>query len=329
MRSAIRRRPNERGVFRAIRKVFASFYNDNAFLERLKHDVNEAQVGMALLVHHSFPDEIELANGVATLEKSRGPDWSASVVEQKGAVSVTNPPTDAVPEEVRIEAGFEGPSPQVVRRSSLVSLRENTVLAWDAEYLELYELLVAAAERYCQETQKDDIVLDFEFKKIAPDGRLVIKQIREIPRPGDARVRHAVPAGAAETYWTLQGRGSNVFTNHRLKSRWTLQPKNLWLSEENLQSCVYDEVTIEYVADGQIQHEIARIAVAARRLAHLRAVLSRNSICTLWWIGWQFPDLGNPRTYRLRTTPLYQADVPDPVVTLGDFRTGGQYECLT
>src|SRR4030066_263814 len=25
----------ERGVFRAIRKVFASFYNDNAFLERL------------------------------------------------------------------------------------------------------------------------------------------------------------------------------------------------------------------------------------------------------------------------------------------------------
>ncbi len=61
----------ERGVFRAIRKVFASFYNDNAFLERLKHGVNEAEVGMALLVHHSFPDEIELANGVATLERSR------------------------------------------------------------------------------------------------------------------------------------------------------------------------------------------------------------------------------------------------------------------
>ena len=139
---AIRRKTDERGVFRAIRKVFASFYNDNAFLERLKHDVNEAQVGMALLVHHSFPDEIELANGVATLEKTRGPGWSVSLVSQKGAVSVTNPPTDAVPEEVRIDAGFQGPSASVVQRSSLVSLRENTVLAWDAEYLQLYELLV-------------------------------------------------------------------------------------------------------------------------------------------------------------------------------------------
>ena len=29
--------PNERGVFRAIKKVYASFYNDNALLERLRH----------------------------------------------------------------------------------------------------------------------------------------------------------------------------------------------------------------------------------------------------------------------------------------------------
>jgi hypothetical protein len=46
-------REKERGVFDAIRKVFASFYNENAYLERLRHDVNETDVGMALLVHHS------------------------------------------------------------------------------------------------------------------------------------------------------------------------------------------------------------------------------------------------------------------------------------
>jgi hypothetical protein len=61
----------ERGVFRALRKVYASFFNDNAFLERLRHGVNESDVGMAVLVHHSFPDEIELANGVATLDISK------------------------------------------------------------------------------------------------------------------------------------------------------------------------------------------------------------------------------------------------------------------
>ncbi|NIP95546.1 MAG: hypothetical protein GWO24_19720, partial [Akkermansiaceae bacterium] len=48
---------NERGVFRAMRKVYASFYNLNAFIERLRHGVDESQVGMAILVHYSFPDE--------------------------------------------------------------------------------------------------------------------------------------------------------------------------------------------------------------------------------------------------------------------------------
>ena len=60
-------RRKERGVFRAIKKVYASFYNENAFIERLRHEVEESAVGMAILAHHAFPDEIELANGVATL----------------------------------------------------------------------------------------------------------------------------------------------------------------------------------------------------------------------------------------------------------------------
>jgi hypothetical protein len=40
--------PNERGVFRALRKVYASFYNENAFLERLRFGVVETNVGMAV-----------------------------------------------------------------------------------------------------------------------------------------------------------------------------------------------------------------------------------------------------------------------------------------
>jgi hypothetical protein len=309
----------ERGVFRAIRKVFASFYNDNAFLERLKHNVNESQVGMALLVHYSFPDDIELANGVATMEKADGRDWSVNVVSQKGAVSVTNPPTDAAPEEVRIDAGRQGPSVWMVRRSSLVSLRENTVLQGDAEYLRLYELLVSAAERYCQETQKDNIVLDFEYKKVAPDGTLLLKQIREIPRPGDAQCTTPFLLAVPGQFRTLQGRGSNVFTNHRLKSLWTLKPGNLWLSEENRKSCTYAEATIEYVAEGQIRRVVSPLPLLPNA-AH---------VCTAPDLGvglydlvdsWQWADLCNPRTCQLRTSPLYREELSDPVVTLGDFR---------
>ena len=61
--------------------------------------------------------------------------------------------------------------------------------------------------------------------------------------------------------------------------------------------------------------------------AHIYEAISvRNSVCTILSISWEFPDLCNPRTYRLRTTPLYQATVPDPVVTLDDFRVDMEVE---
>lgn len=311
----------ERGVLRAIRKVFASFYNDNAFLERLKHGVDESQVGMALLVHHSYPDEIELANGVATLERSRGSDWTANIVSQKGAVSVTNPPMDAVPEEVTITTGFNGPNPWLVRRSSLVPLRENTVLAWESEYIQLYNLLITAGDQYRKVTQKEDLVLDFEFKKSAPDGKLELKQIREIPQAGGNGYATPFLLGEPTVYWTLQGRGSNVFANHRLKSRWTMRPRSQWLSEENLKSCTYGEATIEYAAEGvvrQVTGELPSLPDAAHAYEAPKWEWDQYSLLDLW----RFPDLCNPRAYRLRTAPLFQASVPDPVVTSDDLRLG-------
>src|SRR5262249_35643656 len=82
---------NERGVFRAIKRVYASFYNDNAVIERLRHGIDEETVGMAILVHHSTPDDFELANGVATIKAIRGAGFDTTdgdLVTQKGAVSV-------------------------------------------------------------------------------------------------------------------------------------------------------------------------------------------------------------------------------------------------
>jgi len=317
---------SERGVFQAIRKVFASFYNDNAFLERLKHGVNEADAGMALLAHHSFPDEIELANGVATMKRSWSTDWTVNVVCQKGAVSVTNPPADAVPEEVRIEmTHFQGAAPWLLLRSSLVPLRENTVLEWEQEYIELYELLAASAEQYCQAVQKDDIMLDFEFKKVAPEGKLIIKQIREIPLPDSVEYTTPYMLGEPREYWSLQGRGSNVFTSHRLKSRWTLKPKNIQLSEDDLQQCIYDTVDIEYVADGQVRQisvELPSLPGAEHIYEKSEWEFSQYSMTDTW----RFADINNPRTYRLRTEPLFQSIVKDPIVTPDDLRIGLEVE---
>lgn len=191
---------NERGVFRAIRKVFASFYNNNAFLERLRYGVNPTQVGMALLVHHSFPDEFELANGVATLEKnSSSPDKIVKLVTQKGAVSVANPEGGSIPEEVEVYVNGTGDkTATLIRQSNLVILGE-TVMEWLADYNDLTELLLDASVEFENITGKDDYILDFEYKKLfaggaaMPAGGLVVKQIREIPQVASEQLACPAP----------------------------------------------------------------------------------------------------------------------------------------
>lgn len=315
----------ERGVFRAIRKVFASFYNDNAFLERLKHGIDETQVGMALLVHASFPDEIELANGVVTMERNWSGDWDVEIVCQKGAVSVTNPPADAVPETVQVSATPTGAMPWVTQRSSLVSLREDTVLVWESDYVGLYELVVAAAERYCEVKGAERPVLDLEFKKTAPQGRLVLKQIREIPQVGEGEYATPFLLGAPREYRTLQGRGSNVFTNHRLKSRWTVTPASVWLDDDHLRECLYDEVKVECVLDGRVW-EIAGSPALLPGAEHVYEEPQWDFDSYNLVDRWRLDDPCNPRTVCLRTTPMFQATVPDPVVTLDDLRLGVEVE---
>jgi hypothetical protein len=181
---------NERGVFRAIRKVFASFYNDNAFLERLRHNINEDEVGMALLVHHSFPDEFELANGVATFERQSLDMNEIIMVTQLGAIPVTNPVDGPLPEKVEVRVTtYSGTNyyPTLLQSSSLVPLG-GTVMEWQDDYIGLAELLMAAADQYALVSGKETFLLDFEYKKLSPGGAalpaggLVVKQVRPLPK---------------------------------------------------------------------------------------------------------------------------------------------------
>ncbi|MGI9243011.1 MAG: PEP/pyruvate-binding domain-containing protein, partial [Verrucomicrobiales bacterium] len=176
----------ERGVFRALRKVYASFYNENAFIERLRHRIDESQVGMAVLVHYSFPDEIELANGVATLEIEAPTEGAravtAQLVSQTGASSITNP--DANHQAEIVSASFldlAAGSTLTVRQSSGLLEQGETVLSWTSGYSELISLLdIAALSYHAYYPEESRIELDFEWKYVAP-GALVIKQIRRVP----------------------------------------------------------------------------------------------------------------------------------------------------
>ena len=309
--------PSERGVFRAIRKVFASFYNNNAFLERLRHDVNEAEVGMALLVHHSFPDEIELANGVATLRKVSGSHRNIMLVTQDGATSVANPEPGCIPEEVSVDVWSFGIYPTLVRPSNLVPLGD-TVMEWDDDYIALSQLLVNVADKFAEA----GFTLDFEYKKVAaggaaiPAGGLVVKQVRQIPRPSTTPSITPFLINQPTQYCTIPNWGDGVFATHRLKSRWTLETKNFWLTPTNLEDSFYADARLEYTAEGRIRTLTGKPSLWPFAYHTFGGTATTDA--------WQMHHLQNPRTCELHADniPTQVSPAQSPLVTVNDFWLG-------
>jgi hypothetical protein len=238
----------ERGVFRAIRRVYASFYNDNAYLERLRLGVDEAIVGMAVLVHHSTPDEIELANGVATLKSypTSLPYLDGKLVTQLGAVSVANPDGTAVPEEVTVVIYRPGNQPELnlTRYSSLLP-RGDFVIGWDQEYRQLLDLMLTVQDAYRSNVVSAGSTLDFEYKKVEP-GRLEIKQVREVPEQ-DASSVTAYLLNQDTEFVVFQGYYAPLWATHRMKSRWILNTPNMQMTAGNLAGGIYSEMHIEHL----------------------------------------------------------------------------------
>lgn len=302
----------ERGIFRAIRGVFAIFYDDDAWLERRRWDVDEEDVGMALLVHHSFPDETERANGVAAL-KPDGPNFRVEMVTQVGARSVTNPSDGSIPETVEVTV-FDSGSVFVdlVRGSSLVPLG-GSVLAWTSEYERFAKLFVAVARAFEAETGKKRYALDFEYKKTAPGDALVVTQVRQLPQPDpDARVTPFlldVPAA----FTVFQGEAGDVFSNHRLKSAWRIETESVWLTEESLDRGVFTHLTLAH-SDGC---EDLRFDGPVSALPEGAEERGAGGVAKL---RWRFAAIPNPRACELEIGPV-PLQVPaseSPFLTLED-----------
>ncbi len=329
------RRAKERGVFTVIRKVFASFYNENAYLERLRHGIDEAQVGMAMLVHHSFPDDFELANGVAVVTRNSEWSWDLSLVTQAGAVSVTNPEDGSIPEEVSVTVYSFGKYAYRVRQSNLVQLGA-AVMTWDDDYYALAELLIRVAEEFGRTTGREQFVVEMEYKKMAPNGELIVKQVREVPQTDETPSITPFLVNEPVHYCVLQGEFGDVFANHRLKSRWRFETRNLWLTASSFSDSLYGPASLEYVADGvlgTLEGPISQWPEASYSytgpgsevppspgtpIVDTDPVQSTGTTLDEWRIA----DLQNPRIYRLQTgnIPTLVSPAESAVLTLRDFR---------
>lgn len=300
-------RLKERGVFRAIQKVYASFYNDNAFLERLRHGIAENDVGMGVLVHHSAPDETEMANGVVALRYRTSPattNITAEIVTQLGAVSVSNPDTTARPEVQSSLLLGERTYFDTKERSSLVPLG-GYVMEWEKDYAELMKLLYAVTGEFRKYSAKTNFVLDFEFKKLQP-GVLSVKQVREIPdplQPPDL-TPYLLNSGGA---WTVhQGEFGDIFGNHRLKSELALHTRNTQLTDAALTESIFTHARLTYL-DGT---EVKVVEGNIPEFPEATHTFNGEETHDQWTLG----TGENRRVYRLITG--IERSVPSPEQTL-------------
>ncbi|MBN2563754.1 MAG: lamin tail domain-containing protein [Phycisphaerae bacterium] len=322
----------ERGVFRAIRKVFASFYNDNAFLERLRYGVNEEEVGMALLVHHSSPDEIELANGVGTLEITGGYSADLTLVTQAGATSVANPEGGAIAEQVDVYVTDTWMYLTIIRYSNLLPWGE-TVLEYEDEYIELAEYLMLVADEFEATTGKTEYVLDFEYKKVAPGGGalpaggLVVKQVREVPQQSHEQTITPFLLKEPTEYVVHQGEYGDVFGLHRLKSQLILESNNLWMTEKNLAGDFYAGGFLMYL-EACMFGALGGPLSSWPEASYSFEVLPYGGEATN---GWVLSDLLTPRSYQLRTKymDMLVAPAESPLLTVRDFAYGVDVEYET
>ena len=166
----------------AIKTVWASVWNSQAFIERDFYRVDQHEVRMGLLVHPA--QDGELANGVAlTINEFSQVRPAHYINTQVGEVSVTNPTGDAVPEQILFYTWYEEPEYEVITRSSLldwtVDWPSTTAILTDAELAELSDYLEAINSRY--RTLYPGHAVDAEWK-LMPGRQLLIKQARPFKR---------------------------------------------------------------------------------------------------------------------------------------------------
>jgi hypothetical protein len=271
-------------VVSAVRKVFASFYNDNAFLERLRRGVKSETVGMAMAVHYSFPDDNELANGVIVTTED---DYSfqMQVVSQPGAESVTNPPAGSRPEEAALyaSAGPNGDMDIGVVISAYAQKLPAGKLVLDTEerYTTLGKTIVAVQKEYRKfHGLTGTLSLDIEYKLVnEPAGaRLILKQVRVVPAPKYDQEKYYVlgrriPLCLVQS-GSFGGGWETIMSPHYLKGAGSIQVRSGWLSSLVGRRDFLTSGKIEFLRGGK------KSPVDLNRLTKLEAKLERDPLST-------------------------------------------------
>ncbi|MBI4602175.1 MAG: hypothetical protein HY721_09465 [Planctomycetes bacterium] len=202
--------PRERGIARALKKVWASLWSFRAFEEREYYQIQQQKAVMAVLVSAAYLDE--QANGVAfTGNPANALDRRYLVTAQTGEESVVSPEPGKTPEKdvLEVEGGVVTRIERV-ERSSLVP--PGQVVLSDAVLRELGALLWRIDREMPVDLGKHDraeVLFDIELK-VEASGELAVKQVRpfliQASGPPGPVFELEVPSGAAVCGVFVDGR---------------------------------------------------------------------------------------------------------------------------
>ena len=178
---------SSKSIEKAIKKVWASLWNDRAFFERRYFGIDQKGSAMAILVHETYDDE--LVNGVCiTQNLYRDYDFGFVINMQQGENEVVSPDNKLVCEQLvsymNTTSGFYNDAQAVDWISysslspgaSLLSATELESLTQKMEKIKrhFYDLLHIWPVEY------KDFAMDVEFKIIGENKqrRIIIKQAR-------------------------------------------------------------------------------------------------------------------------------------------------------
>ncbi len=161
-----------------IRKVWASVWNWRAFEERSFWNIDHLSTRMGVAVNQSFGEEA--ANGVLITQNIGNPTLEGMYVNvQLGEISVTNPEGMYSPEIFTIIRGTQ-PGTVQAARLSYSSLSPDSPIMTDEEITALHVAATKVQNHFAELYDKPAYVLalDIEFKLLAGDRALVLKQAR-------------------------------------------------------------------------------------------------------------------------------------------------------
>jgi len=169
---------DEGHISKSIKQVYASLWNLRAFEERDFYRVDHMSTAMGVLCHPNFSNELSNGVGVST-DPLYNTENTFYLNSQIGEQLITNPDTNAHPEEILLDRTSVSSNDYIVIQRSNLIPSDSVILTEDQldKMREFLGTIHTKFKEFYKAEGQSEFAMDIEYK-ITSDNQLAIKQAR-------------------------------------------------------------------------------------------------------------------------------------------------------